>query len=942
MPIEFRILGPLEVSVDAQALPLGSPKQRALLGLLLVYANETLSRDRLIEELWAEAAPATVASALHVYLSRLRRLLESATSEDLLVREAYGYRLMVEQEQLDANRFQHLVGQGSAELAAGKADAAAARLRQALALWRGPPLADLQMERFAIAAAARLDAQRVFALEQRLEADLACGRHSELIGELEALTSEHPYREGLRAQLMLALYRSGRQADALRIYRQTRDTLVKELGIEPTAELQRLERSILAQDPALETPGGVSQTERHPREAVPATTKELSELPTGTVTFLFADVEGSTRFLNEVGPERYAEALAEYRHVVGDACARNSGVQVDVQGDGVFVAFPTASAAVVAARELSGAFSSGRMKVRVGIHTGTPLVTEDGYVGLDVHRAARIARAAHGGQVLISESTAALVDDELQPLGEHRLPDLLEPLRLFQLGEGDFPAPTSLGTSNLPEQPTLFAGRERELAEVLALLRDSQVRLLTLTGAGGSGKTRLALQAAADAGTDYPDGVFWVPLQALRAPELVEPTIAQVVGARDDLADHLAPKRALLLLDNFEQVIRAARNLGELCARLPNLKILVTSREPLHLSAEREYPVPPLREREAISFFLERARAVRPDFEEDEAVLEICRRLDCLPLALELAAARVKALSTRDLLQRLDRRLPLLTGGPRDAPERQRTLRATIGWSYELLTSNARRLFASLAVFAGGCTLEAAEEVCRAEVDAIAELVDKSLLRREGERYFMLETIGEYALERLVAGGELAEFRQRHAEYYLELARSIEDMIRSPQAAALLDRLERDHDNLRAALAWLSGATPDRALRLAVWGLAGRLHSFADVALDHRNTIEAARLYRESLEIGRQLKDDLQTAYSLAGIAAVSATRGRRDHAARLWGSVVSFEEASGTRLHETERARYGRVLGEFERALDTSGDFIEGKSMTLDEAVEYALANTD
>ena len=669
---------------------------------------------------------------------------------------------------------------------------------------------------------------------------------------------------------------------------------------------------------------------------------DTSHLPTGTVTFLFTDIEGSTRLLQKVGAEGYAAALAEYRRVVRDATARNGGVEMDTQGDSLFVAFAFASAGVAAARELSEGLAAGEVRVRVGVHTGTALHTEEGYVGVDVHRAARIADAAHGGQVLMSEATAALVDETLIPLGEHRLRDLLEPLRLFQLGAGDFPEPASLGRSNLPVQPTPFAGRQRELAQVLSILRTPEARLVTLTGAGGSGKTRLALQAAAEATVDYPDGVYWVPLQALRDPDLVEPAIAQAVGATDDLAVHLAAKRALLLLDNFEHVINAALSLADLCARAPNVTLLVTSREPLHLAGEREYPVPPLDEAEAVALFVERARAVHPEFVDDDAVLEICRRLDCLPLALELAAARAKSLSTQDLLRRLDKRLPLLTGGPRDAPERQRTLRATIGWSYELLTPDAQRLFAGLAVFAGGCTLEAAEEVCRADLDTIAELVDKSLLRLDGQRYFMLETIGEYAFERLTASGELRELRQRHAEYYLELARSIEAMIRSPQAAALLDRLERDHDNLRAALAWLAGATPDRALRLAVWGLAGRLHNFGDLALDRRNTIEADRLFRESLEIGRQLNDDLQTAYSLAGIATVGAMRGKRDLAALLWGCVRTFEETSGTRLHETERTRYERVLDELERAPDTCGGFTRGRSLTLDEAVEYALASGD
>jgi predicted ATPase/class 3 adenylate cyclase len=667
----------------------------------------------------------------------------------------------------------------------------------------------------------------------------------------------------------------------------------------------------------------------------------VRKFPTGTVTFLFTDIEGSTRLLQELG-ERYTDALAEHRRALRNAFSGHGGVEVDTRGDAFFVAFERASDAVAAAAEAQEALAAAPVRVRMGLHTGEPMLTDEGYVGIDVHRAARIAAAGHGGQVLVSESTAALVADALRPLGWHRFPDLLEPLRIFQLGEGDFPAPTSLGRTNLPVQPSLFVGRKRELEEALGLLRRSHVRLLTLTGAGGSGKTRLALQVAAEAAAEYPDGAFWVPLQALRDPDLVEPAIAQAVGATHDLALHFDAKRALLLLDNFEHVISAARSLGELCARIPSVKLLVTSREPLHLAAEREYPVPPLREREAVALFGDRARAVKPDFAEDDAVAEICLRLDCLPLALELAAARVKALSTEDLLRRLDKRLPLLTGGPRDAPERQRTLRATIAWSYDLLTPEAKRVFAALAIFVGGCTLEAAEEVCQADVDAIAELLDKSLLRRDRQRYFMLETIAEFAIERLEEGGELDELRRRHAEYYLKLARSVEDLIRSPQAATFLDQLERDHDNLRAALTRLSGATPDRALRVAMWGLAGRLHSSGDIALERRDIVEAARLYRESLEIGRQLRDDLQTAYSLAGLAAVGAKRGSREMAARLWGCVRAFEETSGTRLHGTERTRYEHALEELEQALDTSPDFTRGRSMSLDEAVEYALSNVN
>jgi predicted ATPase len=668
----------------------------------------------------------------------------------------------------------------------------------------------------------------------------------------------------------------------------------------------------------------------------------MPALPSGTVTFLFTDVEGSTRLLHSLGAEGYAEALHGHRRVVREACARHGGTEVDTQGDQYFAAFAAAPGALAAATELTAVLAAGPVRVRVGVHTGEPLLTDEGYVGVDVHRAARIAASGHGGQVLVSESTAALVEERLRPLGEHRFRGLPEPLRIFQLGEGDFPAPASLGTESLPAQPTPFLGRERELADVLALLHDPRVRLLTLTGAGGSGKTRLALQAALESTAEFRDGIYWVELQSLRDAQLVEGAIAQAVGAAEDLAVQLAAKRALVLLDNFEHVLAAAPKVGELGARLPNLKVLVTSREALRLAGEREYSVPPLTEPEAVAFFVARARATRPDFEEDRAVPEICRRLDCLPLALELAAARVKALSGEDLLQRLERRLPLLTGGPRDAPERQRTLRAAIAWSYELLEPEERRTFGRLAVFAGGCTLEAAEAVCEASIDTIAALVDKSLLRRDARRYVMLETIGEYAGERLEESGEQDELQRRHAEYYLDLARSVEQLIRSPQAAAFLDRLEEDHDNLRAALAWLSGTTPDRALHLALWGLAGRLHSFGDAALARRSTADASRLYRESLEIGRPLRDDLQAAYCLAGLAAVAAERGEQAVAAGLWGFVRAFEETSGDQLHASQRARYGRALDELERRAPTAEAFALGRTLSLDQAVELALANVD
>ena len=496
----------------------------------------------------------------------------------------------------------------------------------------------------------------------------------------------------------------------------------------------------------------------------------MRELPGGTVTFLFTDIEGSTQLLHELG-DGYADALVAHRTALRAAFEANSGVEVDTQGDAFFVAFARASDALAAAREGQDALAGGPVRVRMGVHTGEPIVTDEGYVGIDVHRAARIAAVGHGGQVLVSHATRELAGaDGLHDLGEHRLKDLTAPERIYQLGEGEFPPLKSLNQSNLPAQPTPFVGREKELGEVLGLLGDPAIRLLTLTGAGGSGKTRLAVQAAAEVVDDYEHGVWWVPLQAVHEPERVGAAIASAVGARGELAAHLGDRHVLLVLDNFEQVAEAAPELGELLASCSNLRLIVTSREILRLTAEREYAVPPLVEQESVGFFLARARAVSSGFQPDEHVLPICRRLDHLPLALELAAARVKALSTKQILERLERALPLLTGGARDVPERQRTLRGAIAWSYELLSPEEQEAFRRLGFFAGGFTLDAAEQVAGADVDALQSLVEKSLVRFGSERYSLLETIREFALEQLNETDGWEEARRRHFDFFLALA----------------------------------------------------------------------------------------------------------------------------------------------------------------------------
>jgi predicted ATPase/class 3 adenylate cyclase len=532
------------------------------------------------------------------------------------------------------------------------------------------------------------------------------------------------------------------------------------------------------------------------------------DLPSGTVTFLFTDVEGSTNLLHELGAEGYAEALAEHRRILREAFSAQGGVEVDTQGDAFFVAFPTAPGALEAAREAQEALAQGPIRVRMGLHTGRPHLAEEGYVGEDVHKGARIAAAGHGGQVLLSKETRELGQVDVTDLGEHRLKDFEGPVWIFQLGSERFPPLKTISNTNLPRPASSFVGREVEVEEVVALLGDG-ARLLALTGPGGCGKTRLAIEAAAELVPKFKAGVFWVGLASVRDPALVTGTISHTLGARDGLAEHIGERELLLLLDNLEQVIDAAPELASLVEACPNLKLLVTSRELLRVRGEVEYPVLPLADPDAVELFCTRART-----DPDETVRELCSSLDNLPLALELAAARASVLSPSQILDRLSQRLDLLKGG-RDADPRQRTLRATIEWSYELLTRDEQRLFARFAVFSGGCTLEAAEEVTDADLDTLQSLVDKSLLRHTEERFWMLETIREYAAERLEDSGEGDELRRRHAEHFLALAEEAEPSLFA-ESTASLDRLEREHDNLRAALDRLEASgESQRALRLA-------------------------------------------------------------------------------------------------------------------------------
>ena len=437
--------------------------------------------------------------------------------------------------------------------------------------------------------------------------------------------------------------------------------------------------------------------------------------------------------------------------------------------------------------------------MRIGLHTGTPLVTDEGYVGDDVHLAARVAASGHGGQILLSRSARELVGGlSVTDLGEHRLKDIEGAVSIYQLGDMTFPPLKTISNTNLPRPASSFIGRGREREDVVREIRDG-ARLLTLTGPGGSGKTRLALEAAQELVPSYKAGVFWVGLAALREPSLVTETIAQTLGARDGLAEHIAERQMLLLLDNLEQVIEAAPDLSALVAACPDLALLVTSRELLRVQGEVEYSVPPLASSEAVALFCERSR-----LEATAEIAELCERLDDLPLAVELAAARTMALSPTQILERLSQRLDLLKGG-RDAEARQQTLRATIAWSYDLLLENEQHLFRALSVFAGGCRLDAAEEVAGADLDTLQSLVEKSLLRVTDERYWMLETIREYAAERLQGECEDSELLERHTGWYLRLAKSAHGELRGPSQAEWFALLNADLENLRSAIRWAQG-----------------------------------------------------------------------------------------------------------------------------------------
>ncbi len=802
--MDFRVLGPLEAVAEGQVVALEAAKPRALLAILLLHANEPVATDRLIENLWAGRPPATAAKVLQTYVSQLRKALAA----DAIVTGPAGYALRVDPGRVDLHRFEALLTDAREAEPAG----AAALLREALALWRGPPLADFAYAPWAQGEIGRLAELHLSAVEDRIDADLALGRHGELVGELERLVVEHPLSERMRGQLMLALYRSGRQVEALEAYRSARETLVETLGIEPGSALRRLERAILTHDPELDV-------------AVPPP---------------------------EIGP-----------------------------------------------------------------------------------------------------------------------------------------APS------LRPRSTSFVGRRRELRELRALLSQVDVRLLTLTGAGGTGKTRLAVEAAAGLGDAFPDGVVLVELAPIVDADLVAAAMVDTFGlaqlpgsdSAEVLVAYLRARRALLVLDNFEHVLEAAPLLANLVVGAPGVTFLVTSRVPLDISDERIYAVKALelpdtsrpfelgrlRRTEAVRLFAARARDARPDFELSESnadsVGELCVRLDGLPLALELAAARIKLLAPGDILVRLGQRLEFLKAEPgAGVPERHRTLRAAIEWSYDLLTEDEQSLFTSLAVFVGGFTLEGAEAIAGDidvdVLDGVESLLNNNLLRTEriagGEpRFGMLETIREYALERLAERGDGEAVQRRHANFYVLLAEKADPGLFGPQQLSWLERLDAEFANICGALTWSAeSAEAEAGLRIGsalwrYWQLRGsnregreRLElllssragsnaarakaqwvvaSLASPQGDHETV---CRLVEASLPVHRALGDDVVVAISLGLLGLSVLAQGDVKRARAL--TEEGLEIARGTRDLSTEAmllANVGVVLAatgnldEAEHALEESVD---------------------
>ena len=850
----FRVaVGPREIDPAQWRLR----KVRSLMKLLALAPGHRLHREQAIEALWPNLAPEAASNNLRKALHVARRILAPTATvsgssylrlqDDVLVLAPDAHLW------IDAEAFER----GAAD-ARRRGDPAA--YQTALESYGGELLPEDRYEDWTIS---RRETLRQDYLSLLGELAAVYERRREYASAIEIqqqLLAQDAGREEAHRSLMRLYAVIGRRQQALRQYQMLRDAVGGELDAEPDAESQHLYQEIAA--------GRFPPPETRDAPLAPASVAPRPTLPAGTVTFLFTDVEGSTQLLQQLG-NRYADVLAVHHRLLRAAFERWGGQEVDTQGDAFFIAFARAKDALSAALAGQRAIMGHRwpegmsVRVRIGLHTGEPLSAETGYVGIDVHRAARICETAHGGQILISSATRELIEDDLpegislRDLGEHRLRDLARPQHLFQVAAQDmpmeFPPLRSLDNlpHNLPIQLTTFVGRGREIGEVRERL--ATARQLTLTGSGGVGKTRLALEVAAQLLEDFPHGVWLVDLSTLSDAALVPQAIAAPLNMQEEagrpltaaLGDYLLSKKVLLILDNCEHLSEACAQLTEsLLRRCPSIRVLATSRETLGMVGEAVYRVPSLSlpdlrrlpdfdgliQYEAVRLFADRAALSQPEFalrpDNAAAVARICGHLDGIPLAIELAAARVKALSVEAIAARLGDRFRLLTGG-RTAVPRHQTLRAVMDWSYDLLPEPERALLRRLSVFAGGFALEAAAAVGMREdgdeietVDVLARLVDKSLVTVDQHaadlRYRLLETVRQYGREKLLGAGEADEAQRRHRDYFLALAERAEPELHRASQTMWLDRLEIEHDNLRAALEWSLGLEGDETgLRLA-------------------------------------------------------------------------------------------------------------------------------
>ncbi len=833
--VEVRLLGPIEVAVAGRTVEVASAKQRALLAALALSPGATVSTDRLLTLLWGDDPPSSARMTLRSLVYRLRRMLADGGGEDApsrLLARGTGYVLDLDPDAVDAVRFEREAATVDGDSLAG-----------ALDLWRGPALGGDAGSPALEAVARRLEELRLATVEKLVEAELAAGRPAEAAARLEVHVAEHPLRERAWGQLMVALYRLGRQNEALAAYQRIRTILADELGIEPNPELRDLESAVLQQRPSLLGPA-----------AAPAHSF------TDTVVFLFTDIQSSTRRWEGDG-DAMASDLARHDGLLAAACAEWRGDVFSHTGDGMCAAFATVADALGAAVEAQRALSAeagwqaGELRVRMAVHVGAAQTRDGNYFGPTLNRTARLMSTAWGGQVLCSGTAADLAAEHLpdgvalRDLGEYRLADLTREERVFQVMHAGLapefpPLRTSGGPRHvLPAQLTSFIGRVGELGELVDLL--GRVRLVTLAGAGGAGKTRLSLAAAERVAAAFADGVWFVGLAPVRDPAQVAQAVATGVGLDpaalaatgrpflDALCDQLARRRGLVVLDNCEQVVEAAAQVAhQVLTACPGITVLATSRETLGVAGESVLRVGPLglpaadagtaadvSDSDAVRLFSDRARESNGSFALSDgnaaAVARICRRLDGSPLALELAASRTRLLSAHQIAERLDDRFALLADGPRSADPRHQTLQAAIDWSHDLLPERERVVLRRLAVFPADFGLEAAEAVTAAGDDLdgpkpvevlalIGRLVDKSLVvgvhvEEDGPvRYRLLESVREFAAEQLADVGETETLRRRHRDFFAAPGEWLFDLVN----VNWLRRAEVEAENLRAAMVW--------------------------------------------------------------------------------------------------------------------------------------------